>query len=86
MHLFQLVQDVGAVGIEVDLRLLEVQAGHRADIIPLFHDTQTFAGQFERRTEVAEADLLADQVVVFARKVGNEILDCHSGVQFSQVL
>ena len=83
MHLFQLIQDIGTVGIEVDLRLLEVKAGHRADIIPLFHNAQAFAGEIERGTEVAEADLLADQVVVFARKVGNEVFDCQPGVQFA---
>ena len=83
MHLFQLVQDIGTVGIEVDLCLLEIEAGHRADIIPFFHDTQTFARQLQCGTEVTEADLLADQVVVFARKVGDEILDRHPGVQFA---
>ena len=83
MHLFQLVQDIGTVGIEVDLCLLEIQAGHRADVIPFFHDAQAFAGQIERGTEVAEAYLLADQVVVFARKIGDEVFDRHPGVQFA---
>ncbi len=85
MHLFQLVQDVGAVALN-RLALVEVPAGHRADKYLLSTIRMTFGGQFERRKPELRRRSLADQVVTYSLREVERKPRLHSGVQFSQVL
>ena len=79
----QLVDHRGGVGIEVHLRLLQVQPRHRPDVVFRFDDAQPLARKVERGTQVAQARFLPDQVVVFAGYLCRQVFDRQTGVQFA---
>ena len=83
MYHFQLVEYFGTVGVEIDLRLLQVQTRHGAYGVSFFHYAEPFAREAECRTQIAQARFLAYQVVVFGRDVGSEVFNGQTRVQFS---
>ena len=52
-------------------------------MIALFCDTDTFTGKVQGRTQVAQTDILADHIIIFAGKRSDKIFYRQAGIQFT---